>query len=118
MRDRAARAARLRSCTGGEAGDELQNFELKEVVGTMAEDHLTHGLPWEPMQRDVVARSGRATNAPVQRAIANTWISSIDFVNAAGLRPQDGTFVSLSNFPSFDRNDAGKERTIMSFGFF
>ena len=43
---------------------------------------------------------------------------SINFVNAAGLRPQDSAFVGLSNFPSFDRNHAGKERTHMSFGFF
>jgi hypothetical protein len=44
--------------------------------------------------------------------------SSINFVDAAGVRPQDGAFVGLSNFPSFDRNHAGKERTHMSFGFF
>src|SRR5260370_41141605 len=34
--------------------------------------------------------------------------SSIDFVNAAGLRAQNSAFVSLSNFPSFDRNHSGK----------
>src|SRR6266481_2009703 len=45
------------------------------------------------------------------------WVSSIDLVNAAGLRPQDSAFVGLSNFPSFDRNHAGKERTHMSYGF-
>jgi hypothetical protein len=39
------------------------------------------------------------------------WVSSINLVNAAGLRPQDSAFVGLSNFPSFDRNHAGKERT-------
>jgi hypothetical protein len=54
----------------------------------------------------------------IRRGIADRWVSSIDFVNAAGLRPQDSTFVGLSNFPSFNRNHAGKERTIMSFGFF
>src|SRR6202521_3182005 len=43
--------------------------------------------------------------------------SSINLVNAAGLRAQDSEFVGLSNFPSFDRNHAGKERTHMSFGF-
>src|SRR5579859_1731634 len=46
------------------------------------------------------------------------WISSINFVDAAGLRPQDGAFVGLSNFPSFDWNHARKERTKLSFGFF
>jgi hypothetical protein len=46
------------------------------------------------------------------------WVSSINFVDAAGLRPQDSAFIGLSNFPSFDRNHAGKERTHMSFGFF
>ena len=46
------------------------------------------------------------------------WARSINSVNAAGLRPQDSAFVGLSNFPSFDRNHAGKERTKMSFGFF
>src|SRR5258708_13577663 len=38
-------------------------------------------------------------------------------VDAAGLRAQDSAFVGLSNFPAFDRNYAGKERTHMSFGF-
>src|SRR6266853_958452 len=52
------------------------------------------------------------------RSSNKRWVSSIYFVNAAGLRPQDGAFVGLSNFPSFDRNHAGKERTHMSFGFF
>src|SRR5258705_13025765 len=42
---------------------------------------------------------------------AKRWVSSINLVNAAGLRPQDSAFVGLSNFPSFDRNHAGKERT-------
>src|ERR1700680_3215673 len=46
------------------------------------------------------------------------WGSSINFVNAAGLRPQNRAFVGLCHFPSFDRNHAGKERTHMSFGFF
>jgi hypothetical protein len=46
------------------------------------------------------------------------WVSSINFVDAAGLRPQDSAFIGLSNFPSFDRNHAGKERTHMSLGFF
>src|SRR5258707_5932706 len=46
------------------------------------------------------------------------WVSSINFVNAAGLRSQNSAFVGLSNFPSFDRNHAGKERTKTSFGFF
>src|SRR5260370_5005383 len=46
------------------------------------------------------------------------WVSSINFVNAAGLRPQYSSFVGLSNFPSFDRGHAGKERTHTSFGFF
>src|SRR6202171_34036 len=52
------------------------------------------------------------------RSSNKRWVSSINLVNAAGLRPQDSSFVSLSNFPSFDRNYAGKERTHMSFGFF
>ncbi len=50
--------------------------------------------------------------------MADSRVSSINFVNASGLRPQDSVFVGLSNFPSFDRNRAGKERTKMSFGFF
>jgi hypothetical protein len=44
--------------------------------------------------------------------------SALHFVNAAGLRPQDCAFVGLSNFRSFDRNHAGKERTKTSFGHF
>ena len=47
-----------------------------------------------------------------------TTVSSINFVNAAGLRPQDSAFVSLSNFPSFDRNHAGEELGKLRFGFF
>src|SRR5260370_5225208 len=54
----------------------------------------------------------------VGRSSNERWVSSINFVNAAGLRPQDSAFVGLSNFPSFDRNHAGKERTKFSFGFF
>jgi hypothetical protein len=54
----------------------------------------------------------------VRRAIADSWVSSIDLVNAAGLRPQDSAFVGLSNFPSFDRNHAGEELSKFRFGFF
>jgi hypothetical protein len=32
--------------------------------------------------------------------------------------PKTSAFVGLSNFPSFDRNYAGKERTNTSFGYF
>ena len=54
----------------------------------------------------------------VRRPWNKRWVSSINFVNAAGLRPQDSAFIGLSNFPSFDRNHAEKERTKLSFGFF
>jgi hypothetical protein len=47
-----------------------------------------------------------------------TTVSSINFVNAAGLRPQDSAFVGLSNFPSFDRNHANEELGKLRFGFF
>src|SRR5712664_2109401 len=53
----------------------------------------------------------------VGRSSTNCWASSINFVDAAGLHPQNRAFVGLSNFPSFDRNHAGKERTKFSFGF-
>src|SRR6266849_6290119 len=43
--------------------------------------------------------------------------SSIDFVDAAGLHPQNRAFVGLCHSPAFDRNYAGKERTKLSFGF-
>ena len=43
---------------------------------------------------------------------------SINFVHAAGLRPQDSAFVGLSNFPSFDRNHADEELGKLRFGFF
>src|SRR6202521_4180085 len=46
------------------------------------------------------------------------WASSINFVNAAGLRPQDSALVGLSNFPSFDRNHADEELGKLRFGFF
>src|ERR1700719_3817095 len=45
-------------------------------------------------------------------------VSSINFVNAAGLRAQDSAFVGLSNFPSFDRNHADEELGKLRFGFF
>src|SRR5216683_4480955 len=40
--------------------------------------------------------------------------SSIDFVDASGLHPQNRAFVGLCHSPAFDRNYAGKERTHMS----
>src|SRR5260370_5210436 len=43
--------------------------------------------------------------------------SSIDFVDEAGLHPQNRAFVGLCYSPAFDRNYAGKERTKFSFGF-
>src|SRR6267154_3346570 len=46
------------------------------------------------------------------------WASSINFVNAARLRPQDSAFVGLSNFPPLDRNHAVKERAHTRYGFF
>src|SRR5258708_34165940 len=49
---------------------------------------------------------------------AERWLSSLNFVNAAGLRPQDSAFVGLSNFPSFDRNHADEELGKLRFGFF
>src|SRR5258708_7802971 len=48
---------------------------------------------------------------------AKRWASSINFVDAAGLRPQNRAFVRLCHSPAFDRNYAGKERTKFSFGF-
>src|SRR6202790_3611761 len=54
----------------------------------------------------------------VARQFSNKrWASSIDFVDAAGLPPQNRAFVGLCHSPAFDRNHAGKERTHMSFGF-
>src|SRR5260370_42709630 len=52
------------------------------------------------------------------RSSNKRWVSSINFVNTAGLRSQDSAFVGLSNFPSFDRNHAGKEPTNPIFGYF
>src|SRR6202043_2290564 len=52
------------------------------------------------------------------RSSNKRWVSSIYFVNAAGLRPQDSAFVCLSNFPSFDRNHADEELGKLRFGFF
>src|SRR5712671_6692106 len=52
------------------------------------------------------------------RSSNKRWVSSINFVNAAGLRPQDSAFVGLCDFPSFDRNHAVKERTHTRYGFF
>src|SRR5712671_1452259 len=51
------------------------------------------------------------------RSLNQTLGSSINFVNAAGLRPQNSAFVGLSNFPSFDRNHAGEELGKLRFGF-
>src|SRR5260370_25258338 len=45
------------------------------------------------------------------------WASSIDFVDAAGLHPQNRAFVGLCHSPAFDGNYAGKEWTKLSFGF-
>ncbi len=98
-------------------------------------------LPWSPLTNSMpVLRHGMLrSGGPVDFLMA--WVSvpdlsvhaspqrytfvraegagaSIYFVNAAGLRPQDSAFVGLANFPSFDRNRAGKERTKFRFGFF
>src|ERR1700692_1873258 len=45
-------------------------------------------------------------------------VSSINFVNAAGLRAQDSAFVGLSNFACLDRNHADEELGKLRFGFF
>src|ERR1700736_4008027 len=52
------------------------------------------------------------------RSSNKRWASSITFVDAAGLHPQNRAFVGLCHSPAFDRNYAGKERTKLSFGFF
>src|ERR1700730_4355900 len=51
------------------------------------------------------------------RSSNKRWASSIDFVDAAGLHPQNRAFVGLCHSPALDRNYAGKERTKLSFGF-
>src|ERR1700738_1325239 len=52
-----------------------------------------------------------------RRSSNKRWASSIDFVDAAGLHPQNRAFVGLCHSPAFDGNYAGKERTKLSFGF-
>src|SRR5258706_15780548 len=52
-----------------------------------------------------------------RRSSNKRWASSINFVDAAGLHPQNRAFVRLCHSPAFDRNYAGKERTKFSFGF-
>src|SRR6202011_2073460 len=51
------------------------------------------------------------------RSSNKRWVSSINFVNAAGLHPQNRAFVGLCHSPAFDRNYAGQERTKLSFAF-
>src|SRR5258708_8700393 len=53
----------------------------------------------------------------VGRSSTKRWASSINFVDAAGLHPQNRALVRLCRSPAFDRNYAGKERTKFSFGF-
>src|ERR1700730_6106164 len=60
----------------------------------------------------------RCGSAGLERFRSGTLGSSLNFVNAAGLRPQDSAFVGLSNFPSFDRNHADEELGKLRFGFF
>src|ERR1700732_1299487 len=69
-------------------------------------DHLQIALHVDETAQNV---DGRSSN--------KRWASSIDFVDAAGLHPQNRAFVGLCHSPAFDRNYAGKERTHMSFGF-
>src|SRR5712675_2340650 len=59
----------------------------------------------------------RCGSAGRERFWSETLGSSLNFVNAAGLRSQDTAFVGLSNFPSFDRNHAGEELGKLRFGF-
>src|SRR4029077_10771889 len=70
-------------------------------------DHLQIALHVDEAAQNV---DGRSSNKRL--------VSSINFVNAAGLRPQDSAFVGLSNFPSFDWNHAGEELGKLRFGFF
>src|SRR5258706_924141 len=59
---------------------------------------------------------------PVRR----TWYAPVPIVNSFSIANRKAelqsagryAFVGLSNFPSFDRNYAGKERTKTSFGYF
>src|ERR1700730_7415742 len=60
----------------------------------------------------------RCGSAGLERFWSGTLVGSLNFVNAAGLRPQDSAFVGLSNFPSFDRNHADEELGKLRFGFF
>src|SRR6202023_109599 len=90
--------------------------------------HKLFTSQWPGVMRqltDLVANRNRSILLSTQilvdvagRSSNKRWVSSINFINAAGLRPQDSAFVGLSNFPSFDRDYAGKERTKTSFGFF
>src|ERR1700731_4806366 len=60
----------------------------------------------------------RCGSAGLERFWSGTLVGSLNFVNAAGLRPQDSAFVGLSNFPSFDRNHADEELGKLRFGLF
>src|ERR1700680_4174352 len=70
-------------------------------------DHLQIALHVDETAQKV---DGRSSNKRL--------VSSINFVNATGLRAQDSAFVGLSNFPSFDRNHADEELGKLRFGFF
>src|SRR6202030_2431568 len=69
-------------------------------------DHLQIALHVDETAQKVDGRSSNKRS-----------VSSLNFVNAAGLRPQDSAFVGLSNFPSFDRNHADEELGKLRFGF-
>jgi len=76
---------------------------------------IRNGLSRRP---DGERRPGALFEHPPRLRSRCEWVSSINFVNAAGLRPQDCAFVGLCNFPSLDRNHAVKERTHTRYGFF
>src|SRR5580704_456758 len=74
-----------------------------------------HNLSQQLKQVDSFVNPGSCDVAG--RSLNKRWASSIDFVDAAGLHPQNRAFVGLCHSPAFDRNYAGKERTKLSFGF-
>src|ERR1700680_4233402 len=88
------------------------NIVTKQRLGAFLGADCQRGAP------PVVSALVNPDSCDVAGGANKRWVSSINFVDAAGLRPQDSAFVGLSNFPSFDRNHADEELGKLRFGFF
>ena len=101
------------------ARDKNRVTQCRELFGEFVTDAAGAAGDQNRIAREFYIKSPQKKLCDVAGPSSNKrWVSSFHFVNAAGLRPQNGAFVGLSNFPTFDRNHADEELSKLRFGFF